>query len=237
MLLEVCVDGPAGLIAAAEGGADRIELCSALALCGLTPSAALLDMAVQMDMPTVAMIRPRPGDFVWTAAEVDFMRREIDAMQEIGAIGVVLGASCPDGRLDEGVLRRLLEGVDDEREAVLHRAFDLAPDPIEALETAVGLGFDRILTSGGAVRAVDAARLLALLVDRARGRITILPGGGITPANVGALLAAVPVTEVHASCARAIPQMPQAAALGFTAAERRETDAGIVRALGAALRG
>lgn len=231
------MDGPEGLIAAVEGGADRVELCAALAVGGLTPSAALMDMAVQLDMPTVAMIRPRPGDFVWTAAEVDFMRREIDAMQEIGAIGVVLGASRPDGRLDEAVLRRLLEGVDDEREAVLHRAFDLAPDPFEALETAVGLGFDRILTSGGAVRAVDALRLLAMLVDRARGRITILPGGGITPENVRDLLAAVPVAEVHAACARTIPQMPWAVTLGFTAAERRETDAAIVRALGAALRG
>jgi copper homeostasis protein len=236
VILEVCVDGPEGLMAAVEGGADRVELCSALAVGGLTPLPVLMDLAVTLDMPAVAMIRPRPGDFVWTAAEVDQMRREVDAAQDMGAIGVVLGANLPDGRLDAEVLRRLLESVDDEREAVLHRAFDLTPDPFEALETAIALGFDRILTSGQAVRAVDALRLLSLLVDRARGRIAILPGSGITADNVGQILAALPVDEIHASCSRAIPQMPGAVRLGFTTAERRETDAGLVRALGAAIR-
>lgn len=235
MILEVCIDGPEGLIAAVEGGADRVELCSALAVGGLTPAPALVDMATSLDMPSVTMIRPRPGDFVWTPPEVDFMRREIDVMQSLGALGVVIGANRPDGRLDEVVLRHLLEGLDEGREAVLHRAFDLTPDPFDALETAIGLGFDRILTSGQAVKAVDALRLLSMLVERARDRITILPGSGITPANVGELLAAVPVTEVHASCARAIPQMSGAVLLGFAGEVRRETDAGIVRALRGAM--
>lgn len=236
MILEVCIDGPEGLLAAVEGGADRVELCAALAVGGLTPAPALVDMAVSLDMPGVAMIRPRPGDFLWSAAEVAFMQTEIDAMQELGAIGVVLGASLPDGRLDEAVLRRLLTGVDEGREAVLHRAFDLAPDPFEALEMAIALGFDRVLTSGGAVRAVDALRLLALLHDRARDRTTILPGSGITPENVEQVLAAAPFREIHTSCARALPQMPQAVVLGFTGDTRRETDAAVVRAFGAALR-
>lgn len=235
MILEVCIDGPEGLLAAVAGGADRVELCAALAVGGLTPAPALVDMAVSLDMPGVAMIRPRPGDFVWSAAEVSFMQTEIDAMQELGAIGVVLGASRPDGRLDDDVLRRLLTCVDEEREAVLHRAFDLAPDPFEALETAISLGFDRILTSGGAVRAVDALRLLALLHDRARDRITIMPGSGITVENLGQVLDAAPFAEIHASCARAIPQMPQAALLGLAGDTRRETAADVVRAFRAAL--
>ncbi|MCC7320973.1 MAG: copper homeostasis protein CutC [Rubellimicrobium sp.] len=237
MILEVCIDGPEGLLAAHEGGADRVELCAALSVGGLSPAVTLVRMAADLDMPGVAMIRPRPGDFVWSAAEVAFMEREIDLMQEMGVLGVVIGASRPDGRLDDAVLRRLLAGVDEGREAVLHRAFDLAPDPFEALEMAVDLGFDRILTSGGAVRAADALPLLRRLVDRARDRLTILPGSGITPANAGAILEALGVDEIHASCAQAVPQMPLAVTLGFAAAERRETAAAGVRALRAAING
>lgn len=237
MILEVCVDGPEGLKAAADGGADRVELCSALALGGLTPQPGLLRVANDLDMPSVAMIRPRAGDFIWTPAEVAFMQADIELMQNMGVIGVVLGASRPDGRLDVDVLRKLLEGVDEGREAVLHRAFDLTPDPFEALEIAIALGFDRILTSGGAVRAVDALRLLSMLHERARDRITILPGSGITPDNLGTLLAALPVQEIHASCAREIPQPREAVALGFAAPTRKETDAGLVRAMRQAMRG
>jgi len=235
MILEVCIDGPEGLLAAHEGGADRVELCSALALGGLTPSPALLTMASRLDMPSVAMIRPRAGDFAWTGAELAFMEREIETMQSLGALGVVVGASRPDGRLDEGALRRLLSGVDEGREAVLHRAFDLCPDPFEALETAIGLGFDRILTSGGRPAVPDGLDLLARLVERARGRIAILPGGGITAGNAGAVLAALPVDALHASCSRGAAQLPAAVALGFTPPERRETAAGAVRALRAAM--
>lgn len=236
MILEICVDGPEGLKAAADGGADRVELCAALGVGGLTPSPGLVRVANDLDMPSVAMIRPRAGDFIWTPAEVAFMQADIELMQSMGVLGVVLGASRPDGRLDTDVLRKLLEGVDEGREAVLHRAFDLAPDPFEALETAVALGFDRILTSGGAVKAVDALRLLGMLHDRARDRITILPGSGVTPENVGRILAAAPFTEVHSACAREIPQPREAVALGFAPPMRRETDAATVRAMQAALR-
>ncbi len=237
MILEVCVDGPEGLLAAHEGGADRVELCSALALGGLTPAPALLTMASRLDMPAVAMIRPRAGDFVWTGAEVTFMEQEIETMQSLGALGVVLGASQTDGRLDEGALRRLLAGVDEGREAVLHRAFDLCPDPFEALELAIDLGFDRILTSGTRPAAPDALPLLAALIERARGRIAIMPGAGITPENAPGVLHALPVDTLHAACDRAIPQPPGAVALGFTAALRYETDAAAVRALRAAMTG
>ncbi|MBW7920573.1 MAG: copper homeostasis protein CutC [Rubellimicrobium sp.] len=235
MILEICVDGPEGLLAAHEGGADRVELCSALALGGLTPSPALLTMASRLDMPAVAMIRPRAGDFVWTGAETAFMEHEIETMQSLGALGVVLGASLPDGRLDESTLRRLLAGVDEGREAVLHRAFDLTPDKFAALELAIDMGFDRILTSGGEPGAPDGLDLLAQLVERARGRIAIMPGAGITADNAGRVLAALPVDTLHAGCSRAVPQPEQAVALGFTGPERPETDAAQVRALRAAM--
>lgn len=235
MILEICIDGPEGLVAAQEGGADRVELCSALDVGGLSPSPALLTMANEMDMPAVAMVRPRAGDFVWSETEIAFMEREVELMQSLGALGVVLGASHPDGRLDEGALRRLLAGVDDGREAVLHRAFDLCPDPFEALDLAIDLGFDRILTSGGRTSAADSLPLLAQLIERARGRVTILPGGGITEHNAGAVWKALPIAELHAACSRPVEQGAQAVAFGFTAATRHVTDAGVVRAMRQAL--
>lgn len=237
ILLEVCVDSPEGLLAAVKGGADRLELCSALALGGLTPTTIMMAAATLAGSPAVAMIRPRPGDFVWTTAEVDHMRAEIDEAQEQGMAGVVLGASRLDGTLDATVLRMLLAGVGPGMEKVLHRCIDLAPDPVAAVEQAIALGFDRILTSGGAVRALDGLGRLRAMHDRARGRITIMPGSGITAANVGAILGLLPVTEVHASCAVDLPQAERAAAMGFTGPVRRETDAGLVRALRAALDG
>ena len=133
------------------------------------------------------------------------------------------------------MLKALLKGVDPSVEKVLHRCIDLTPDPVEAVETAIALGFDRILTSGGALRAVDGIGKLKAMFDRARGRITIMPGAGITAENIGALQALLPLTEVHASCAAEIPQDPRAVAMGFTPAIRRETDAGRVAALRRAL--
>jgi copper homeostasis protein len=235
ILLEVCVDSPEGLMAAVDGGADRVELCSALALGGLTPTYALMALAGATEMPAVVMIRPRPGDFVWTEGEVDHMQGEIDDALELGMQGIVIGANRADGRLDSKVLKQLLKDVDPGVDKVLHRCIDLTPDPVEAVETAVALGFDRILTSGGAVRAVDALGRIKAMCDRARGRIEIMPGSGITAENVGNLLALLPVTQVHASCAVARPQNPKAVALGFTPELRRETDADTVLAMREAL--
>ena len=235
MILEVCVDSPDGLLAAIAGGADRVELCSALALGGLSPTTTLMVQAGIEEISGVAMIRPRAGDFVWSAYEVDHMQAEIDEALEMGMDGIVIGANRPDGRLDAKVLKALLKGVDPSVEKVLHRCIDLTPDPVEAVETAIALGFDRILTSGGALRAVDGIGKLKAMFDRARGRITIMPGAGITAENIGALQALLPLTEVHASCAAEIPQDPRAVAMGFTPAIRRETDAGRVAALRRAL--
>jgi copper homeostasis protein len=232
--LEVCVDSPAGLAAAIAGGADRIELCAALELGGLTPSPGLIAMAAECGVPVVAMIRLRPGDFICDAGDLDAARRDIDAVRAAGLAGVVIGASRADGRLDEAALARLVRhagGLD----VVLHRAFDLAPDPSEALEAAIGLGIGRILTSGGATRAPDGLDRLAAICAQAGDRIAILPGSGITAANVGQLLARLPVREVHASCAGEVAQDAAHVALGFANATRKQTDAAVVRAMKAAL--
>jgi copper homeostasis protein len=197
--LEICVDSPAGLAAAAAGGADRIELCSALELGGLTPSRGLMRAAAAARCPAYAMIRPRAGDFCYGRADLASMLDDIDAAREAGLQGVVLGASRTDGRLDSALLDILLERASG-MGATLHRAFDLVPDPPAALETAIGLGFQRILTSGAAATALSGARALAQLVALAGRRIAIMAGGGVNADTLPAMLAASHVREVHASC-------------------------------------
>ena len=125
--IEVCVDSAASLSAAVAGGADRVELCAALALGGLTPSAGFMAQAAGYGVPVLAMIRPRAGDFVFSTDEVAQMLTDIAAARAAGLAGVVLGASLPDGRLDRDMLAQLMraaKGMD----CTLHRAFDLTPD-------------------------------------------------------------------------------------------------------------
>jgi copper homeostasis protein len=235
ILLEVCVDDAAGLRAAVDGGADRIELCSALSVGGLTPSPGLMALAGKLDIPVYAMIRPRPGDFVFDAGDMDVMRVEIDAVRSAGLAGVVLGVSRPDGSLDTEALRNLVEharGLG----LTLHRAFDLVPDFADAVEIAVDLGFERILTSGGAKSAPDGVDALAAIVADASGRISILPGSGVTLKTVDALLSRLSVTEVHSSCSKEKPAHDaRLVSLGFVAPSARQTDAQAVRALKARL--
>jgi copper homeostasis protein len=231
--LEVCVDTAEGLAEAVAGGADRIELCAALALGGLTPSAGLIGLAAGCGVPVVAMIRPRVGDFVWSETEIAMMEAEIDAVRAAGLAGVVLGASLPDGRLDVPVLRRLAVAAAG-LEVVLHRCIDLAPDIEEALEEAVALGFHRILTSGGELTAEAGAARIAALVARAVGRITVMPGSGVNVGNA-ALLKGLGIREIHASCSVAAPVAGRVVEMGFAPPVRRQTDADQVRALRKAL--
>ncbi len=236
-LLEVCVDGADGLMAALAGGADRIELCSALALSGLTPVPGLMRLAARQSRPAYAMIRPRPGDFCFSPAEIDVMRGDIDAARGAGLPGVVLGASRADGSLDADVLARLVEHASG-LGLTLHRAFDVAPDLDAALETAIALGFERVLTSGGEPTAPAGADRLRALVDRAAGRIGVMAGSGVTPTNVRALVEGAGVREVHGSFSRkrlAVARPERLQALGFDLAEQAETDAASVAAARAAL--
>lgn len=234
-LLEICVDDASGLAAAVAGGADRIELCSALAMGGLTPAPGLIALAAEQPLPVHAMIRPRGGNFVHTEAEIGTMLADIDHVRASGLAGVVLGASRADGRLDEKTLGRLAaraEGLG----LTLHRAFDLVPDLSEAIETAVVLGFERILTSGGARRAADGVETLERTIALADGRISIMPGAGIDPDNAAALVARLGVREVHASCGRTVAPIDEKILdLGFDTSARRVTDREMVAALKAVL--
>jgi copper homeostasis protein len=236
--LEVCVDNVHGLAAALAGGADRIELCSALDVGGLTPSAGLLRAASSSPVPVVAMIRPRGGDFCFDALETQLMLDEIDAVAASGLQGVVLGASTADGQLDTRTLERLVRrAADHGLGCTLHRAIDLCPDLAQATRLAIDLGFERILTSGGASSALGGMGGLRRCFDAAGGRIAIMPGAGLHAGNVELLRAQLPLTDVHASCSEPLPPAsPQVLAFGFDSGSRRQTSSTKVAALKAKLR-
>lgn len=234
MTLEVCVDTSAGLAEAVAGGADRIELCSALSLGGLTPSAGFMAEAAGCGLPVMAMIRPRAGDFVFSDKELAQMEADIASARAAGLAGVVLGCSLPDGRLDLPALRRLRAAAG-EMDCTLHRAFDLVPDQSEALEQALHLRFSRILTSGGERTAEAGAERLAALLAQAMGRIAIMPGSGITAANAPRFRT-MGAKDLHASCSVPAPAAGRALDLGFAPAAAKRTDAAAVAALRQALR-
>lgn len=229
-ILEICVDDAAGLGAAISGGADRIELCSSLALGGLTPTPGLMALAATSPIPVYAMIRPRAGDFVFSRDDVATMETDIDAARSAGLSGVVLGATHPDGRLDTAILERLVTRASD-LGLTLHRAFDLAPDFPAAIDTAIDLGFERILTSGGAPRAIDGRDALRTIIAHAAGRIAIMAGSGITADNAEIFLA-LGLTDLHASASRPIETPTgRAADLGYVAPGMKRTDVELVAAL------
>lgn len=236
-LLEVCVADPESLDAAIAGGAQRIELCSALELGGLTPSPGLMRLAATAPVPVYSLVRPRSGDFVYASADVDAMLADIDAIRRCGLAGVVIGASRRDGTLDEELLARLSDAAGT-LGRTLHRAIDVVPDVVEATETAVDLGFERVLSSGGQRAALNGIDALRMIHRTARGRLSVMAGSGLTPTNVRALLDAVPVDEVHSSCASPFAVEGSAAIrLGFAEASRRRTDAAVVAAFRKALVG
>lgn len=234
MIIEVCVDSVEGLAAARAGGADRIELCAALGLGGLTPSTGFMRLAAAAGVPVHAMIRPRAGGFCYSEQEVAVMSADIATARACGMAGVVFGANLPDGRLDSAVLAHLIAQAKG-MSLTLHRSFDLVPDMAEALETAVALGFHRILTSGGAVTAVAGIDRLVQMKALAAGRIIILPGAGITAETISGLAGLQP-EEVHASCSSPRVVAGRSVDLGFGPGVERVTDAARVRALRDALR-
>ena len=237
--LEVCVDGPAGLMAAVRGGASRIELCSALALGGLTPSPGFMRLAASTGVDAYPMLRPHPGPFVYDHADLDVIRGDLDAVRASGLPGAVIGANLVSGALDVAGLEVLCAhawglGL----KLTLHRAFDLVPDQAEALNQAISLGFERVLTSGGARTAPEGAEQIAALVAQAAGRISIMPGSGLTPATLGEVMRRTGAPEAHGSCGQAAGERgltaahaTQAELLGFIGPRDRETDQAAVAAM------
>ncbi len=198
VLLEVCVDSLAGLRAAVAGGAGRLEVCSRLDVGGLTPSDQLLAAALASSLTSFAMIRPRAGDFVYTPREIDNMRLDLARKKALGAHGFVLGMLTRSGDVDASRLREFV-ALAAPLPVTFHRAFDHAHNRLEALERLIDCGVTRVLTSGGAADAFKGREELAHLVERARGRITILPGGGVRTHNAAEIVRATGVRELHSS--------------------------------------
>lgn len=234
--LEVAVDSPDGLMAAIEGGADRIELCSSLALGGLTPSHGLMALAAEAPMPVRVMIRPREGAFVYSDADRATMMRDIDVVRTLRLAGIVMGANDANGGLDLEFLSDLAaraQGIN----CTLHRSVDLMPDPRLAVDQAIALGFSTILTSGGANTAMQGLENIAAMRTRAGARIEIMAGGGVTPDNAQLIVRQTGIHWLHSSCATPTESVDKRAkTFGFEAPMTKTTSSERVRELMTALR-
>jgi len=192
-VLEIASNSVASALAAQQGGADRIELFDNLAEGGTTPSQGSIAVARdRVQIPLFVLIRPRPGDFLYTGLEAEIMLRDIAHCRALGCDGVVIGALDADGGIDVTLCRELL-GI------TFHRAFDAARDLTAALEQIVTLGCQRILSSGGQASGLAGADVLAALVAQAGDRISMMAGAGITPANVVEIAERSGCVELHAS--------------------------------------
>ncbi|MGO9650403.1 MAG: copper homeostasis protein CutC [Terriglobales bacterium] len=198
ILLEICCGSIDDAIQAEKGGADRVELCSALFLGGLTPSIGTIQEAEsRLKIPVMVMVRPRGGGFCYTEAEVATMERDAEAAIDCGADGVVFGLLEDDGKIDVKRTKRMRQLIG-KRQAVFHRAFDVTPDPFKALEQLVDLGITRILTSGQKDTVPEGVELIAELIERAGRRIEILPGGGgLRPFNMQEIVERTGCRQVH----------------------------------------
>jgi len=182
---EVCLDSADSCAMARDGGADRVELCSALMEGGLTPSYGMIVEARKALAATklFVIIRPRGGDFCYSDTEFRAMEHDVKMAKDLGADGIVVGILKPDGSVDVERTSKLV-GLASPLPVTFHRAFDMARDPFEAMEAAISAGCQRILTSGQESSSLEGAELIAELIRRADGRIIIVPGGGVRERNI-----------------------------------------------------
>jgi copper homeostasis protein len=203
--VEICVDSIPSALAAARGGAHRLELCASLAEGGLTPSAGMIATVRSLvSIPVHVMIRPRGGDFCYSAEEFSAMKRDIAIARQLKADGFVFGILNEEGGID---LARCRELVDCSRpmSVTFHRAFDVSRDLTQSLSDVISLGFDRILTSGGEQKVEDAIPVISGLRELASDRIALMIGSGVNSGNAQNLVLHTGVREVHASARRIEP--------------------------------
>ncbi|MEO6848974.1 MAG: copper homeostasis protein CutC, partial [Mucilaginibacter sp.] len=199
--LEVCANSLTSALAAQDGGAVRVELCDNLNEGGTTPSyGQILVARKQLRIKLYTLIRPRTGDFLYTDMEFEIMKTDLQYCTQVGCDGVVIGILEADGSVD---VERCTELATIAKKAKLsvtfHRAFDMCANLDRAMEDIIGMGIDRILTSGGKSTAIEGANVIAHLVKQARGRIVIMPGGGINEINAADLVEFTKTTEIHSS--------------------------------------
>lgn len=198
-LLECATDSVESALAAAKGGADRLELCANLIIGGTTPTLALYDeVRSHSDIPLFILIRPRFGDFLYTDYEANVICREIKMFQKAGAEGVVIGSLNKDGSLNVEHMKRFIDSAKD-MSITLHRAFDMCADPFATLKQARELGVNTILTSGRAPSSLEGIDLYEKLIEKANGEISILAGGGIKASTIEKLLKQTSLTAFHMS--------------------------------------
>jgi copper homeostasis protein len=203
VLIEACVDSVASARSAEAGGAGRLELCDNLLEGGTTPSLGMLEtVRERVALPIHVLIRPRGGDFVYDGDEMAVMLRDITLARRAAVDGVVIGALEIDGRVDLDRTRRLV-GAARPMAVTFHRAFDLTRDPVEALEAIVGLGIERVLTSGQAATAEAGIPVIKQAVAQAAGRIGVLAGGGIDETSAARVVRETGVREIHVCGSRA----------------------------------
>jgi copper homeostasis protein len=197
VLVEACVDSVESALAAEAGGGGGVELCDDLLEGGTTPSAGMIELCCERaGIPVFVMIRPRGGDFLYSDAEFEVMRRDIARAAALGAAGIVLGLLRPDGSVDAARTRLLVEEARP-LPVTFHRAIDVSRDMDEAFDTLLALGVNRVLTSGRAATAEEGVDVIAGMVRRAAGRIAVLAGGGIREENLARVVADTGVREVH----------------------------------------
>jgi copper homeostasis protein len=236
-LLEIAANSFDSALAAQQGGAQRIELCGALELSGLTPSPGLIELVRErVRIPVYVLIRPRAGDFVYSEAEFATMQRDVERCRALGCDGVVIGGLTEDGDVDVSRCRALVAAAGT-LGVTFHRAFDLARDLHAALDAALALGCERVLTSGGKSDALAGAETIRDLRLYAGERIFVMPGAGIDASNVASIRSTTGATEFHASAKRQLPsrqRVPDRAHAGMNGGEWR-SDVEQVRAIVAAL--
>lgn len=208
--LEICCFNLPSALLAQRAGADRVELCSGPEEGGVTPSAGLIRTARELlHIALYPIIRPREGDFLYSEEEFRIMLRDVDYCKQLGCNGVVIGMLLPDGSVDKARCARLVEaayplGV------TFHRAFDRAANPFEAMEDIIGIGCERILTSGQRPTAMEGAVLIDQLVRLADDRLAIMPGSGVRADNIAELVKKTGAAEFHTSA-----RIRQASAMEF----------------------